>query len=168
MKAVGSEPEIIREGAIPKSLIEDISYKLIIFVCTGNTCRSPLAEAILKQKLRDSKHASKYKIISAGIAASTGMSASENAQKVAEEMGSSLKNHRSQPLTISMVEESHAVYVMTQDHKSSIIEWLPEYSNSIQQLDPQSDIDDPTGQDISSYRACAKKIKAAIDKFVKL
>ncbi|HVH13060.1 MAG TPA: low molecular weight protein arginine phosphatase [Longimicrobium sp.] len=91
----------------------------ILFICTGNTCRSPLAEGIARQELarRGWQH---VQVASAGIAARPGDAASEHAVRVAARHGVSLDGHRSQPLTPALVEWADLVLAMGASHVGSV------------------------------------------------
>lgn len=166
---------IVREGVIKKEQLVRLAIKTILFVCTGNTCRSPMAVALLSKLLSDKlgvpveKLEEKgYRIISGGTAAINGASASNFAVAVVKESGGDIFRHCSQPVTLTMIEEADQVYVMTSDHLATLKEWLPSAATKISLLDPQGeDIKDPLGGDIEIYRECARKIKSALEIIVK-
>ncbi|MFA5794897.1 MAG: L-threonylcarbamoyladenylate synthase [Candidatus Brocadiia bacterium] len=163
--------EILREGSIKADDIRKLDYKLILFVCTGNTCRSPMAAGLFRKMLAQKigspvtqLEARGYKVGSAGTSAVYNSPASGLAVKVMNEMGVDIKSHLSQPVTLTLVEEADKVYVMTKGHLETLREWMPAADN-ISLLDISGeDIADPIGQDISVYRSCAFRIKQAIER----
>jgi len=173
--------EIIREGVIKKEEINRLAVKIIVFVCTGNTCRSPMAvglfEKMLSAKLgvpkpacagREELEKSGYKIISGGTAAVYGMPASDKAAEVLKEYGGDISGHRSQPVTLTMIEEADQIYVMTQGHLTTLKEWIPSAASKISLLSPSGeDIADPIGKDIEAYRQSALKIKNGLELIIK-
>ena len=135
----------------------------IIFVCTGNTCRSPMAEAIAKNLCPN------LNITSMGVAAFNGSPASENARKVMEDMGLSLVGHKSKMIDQELLGNAKLVLTMTRSHLSFVkslskkanVFTLAEYAGE------DGDIQDPFGGDLKTYQNCAKEIESLILAFAK-
>src|SRR5438046_345072 len=87
----------------------------VLFVCTGNTCRSPLAAIALRAELGDD--AAHIEVASAGTAASPGQPASEGTQRVAAADGFDLSAHRARPLTAELARAADFVFVMSEPHR---------------------------------------------------
>lgn len=134
----------------------------ILFVCTGNTCRSPLAEAAAR-KLAAEKGLKDATFTSAGISAYGGAAASEGAMLVALERGLDLSSHQARPLTAELVEQSDLILCMSEHHVASAIALggegktflLDEYASSGK---TSSSVADPFGQHIEAYREAAEDI----------
>ncbi len=129
----------------------------ILTVCTGNICRSPLAEYRFKQLLVDKD----ILISSAGVNALVGQPADESAQLIAEENGFDLKSHKGQALTESIVQENELILVMENDHKRLICDLYPFSTGKVFLLgkwldDPE--IIDPYKRSLEMFRAIYEKI----------
>lgn len=103
----------------------------VLFVCTGNTCRSCMAEDIFKRKLEENGLREKVRVDSAGVCTIDGQKASENAVKVIEEHGGDISAHKSKQLTLEMIEKADYIFTMTFSHKKNIIQMAPEAYNKI-------------------------------------
>lgn len=132
----------------------------IIFICTGNTCRSPMAEGLFRA--HDGEAATGLVAASAGLFTQEGMPASENAVTAAAELGADIGNHRSRMLTAELAREARYLVCMTGAHYDRICEMLPQEKDKVFTLLPQ-DISDPFGGNLETYRRAA----AEIDKGVK-
>ncbi|MBA7700366.1 Arsenate reductase [subsurface metagenome] len=163
--------ELLREGVIEKESIKKLDYKMILFVCTGNICRSPMAVGLFKKMLaeklgiEESQLESKgYKIISGGTASIYNAPASENAITIMKELGSDISEHLSQPVTLTQIEEADQVYVMTQGHFTTLKEWTPDATDKMSLLNPANeDIQDPIGSGLDVYRQCVLKLKHSLE-----
>ena len=163
--------EIIREGAIKKSVLKKETVKTIVFICTGNTCRSPMAEGLCIKMLADKLGVTKdlleekgYNVISGGTAAIYNSPASRHAVEVMKEFGADITNHRSQPVTLSMLDTADRVYCMTGEHRNTLKEWAPLKASGVFLLDPnEDDILDPIGGSADLYRQVALKIKKSLE-----
>ena len=162
--------EILREGAITPDTIEKLTAKIILFVCTGNTCRSPMAEAIceklLAERLRcstDELESRGYLVLSAGVGAHLNDSASPMAQQVIGCFGLSLEEHQSQPLTETLIRFADQIFVLARNHREAILSYWPNVDMRLHVLHPEGgDISDPIGGNYETYMQCAQEIETAI------
>ncbi len=139
---------------------------LVLFVCTGNTCRSPMAEALLRLALPTP---TTWRVASAGLAACEGCPASEAAVEAIAEVGGDLKEHSSRPVTLRLVQEAVAIVVMTDAHAQQITGLYPSARDKLfllRAFDPdapaQSNVADPFRGSLDDYRKCRDLIRRAI------
>ena len=149
----------------------------ILFVCTGNICRSPMGEGLLKAKL-DPEIAKKVHIISAGTYAMSGLPASSNAQTVAREFGVDLSDHDSQILTPYLISHSDLILAMEPGHAEIIHQMDPtsrvrtfllkEFGQTPDRSDGNSEVYDPIGGDDDLYHQVYKELDEEIIRILPL
>lgn len=146
----------------------------ILFICTGNTCRSPLAEKILIEKAKEKNL--NIHVKSAGIAANNGQTASRHAREVIKELGAD-DQHQAKQATEELLNWADLILTMTVGHKQFLIAQKPEITPKIytlkelvlvqgadsQQVPSSLDIIDPYGQDLATYRRTAEEISEFLE-----
>jgi protein-tyrosine-phosphatase len=132
--------------------------RLFLFVCGGNTCRSPMAAAIARAEAAGRA----LEMLSAGVAAIAGTPMSAQAEVALRALGVPAGRHRARPLTAALVERAEAVYCMTRGQREAVIAMVPAAAAKTACLDPQGDVPDPIGQPITAYLACARRLRSAV------
>ena len=142
-----------------------MSTNLIVFVCTGNICRSPMAEYLFRDRLGD---ASNWSVQSAGVAAPVGSPASASGILAMREKDIDMARHKSQPLTPKLIDDAALIVVMTAGHQRAILDANPSARSKVFTLGSLSgqegsgDIPDPIGLPLEIYVETRDAIDAAL------
>lgn len=153
------------EGALTAEQVSERLATLIVFVCTGNTCRSPMAMAVAGSLLARRGQSHRAVVMSAGVAAMSGARPTPEAVLASEAVGASLEGHRSQPASADLLERADVVYAMTASHAQAARELLsPAQRSKVHLLDPQGDIEDPIGGPQTLYDSLARQFVGIIER----
>lgn len=138
----------------------------ILLVCTGNTCRSPMAEALFLKLLQESADESRQKVEigSAGLYTLNNLPASEEAILIMQREGLDITGHRSRVLDKTMLDEADLILTMGSGHRDEIRERFPDTGQRVYTLGEYAgfaglDIHDPIGGGIKAYQRCARQLK---------
>jgi tRNA threonylcarbamoyl adenosine modification protein (Sua5/YciO/YrdC/YwlC family) len=168
------KPTVTREGVISQSDVDrTVNKKVVLFICTGNSCRSVMAEYLLKEKLIGRED---VEVISAGTSVYFKSSASQETLSVLRQKGINAAMHISKPLGRTMLRKADLIFAMTRSHRIQILDHVPYVEKRVYLLkefcrsgDPtELDVPDPIGQSHEAYEDCLLTIDEAVGKIVDL
>ena len=171
--ADGKQPHILREGSMKAGEILRRLRTSILFVCTGNICRSPLAEAQLRDYAEKQGVAGRLDISSAGTHAWDGNPATHEAREAAHLNNLDLSSHRAREVRRSIMNDSGYVIAMTQRHHQWLLKEFPEHENKIYLalLFPRglkgespevTDVPDPIGESVEFYLKVLEMLRPSL------
>ncbi len=162
---------VLREGAVKENVVRGLTDYIAVVVCTGNTCRSPMAEAMLKKQFSakfgcgiDQLADFGVSVMSAGISAMPGAPAANQSVEVMRQYGVDISMHSSQPMTGRLAKCADVIFALTNGHRNAIVSQWPELKDTVKTLRPDGgDISDPIGSPVAVYQSCAQQIDQCLE-----
>ncbi|MFT5302399.1 MAG: tRNA threonylcarbamoyl adenosine modification protein (Sua5/YciO/YrdC/YwlC family) [Mariniblastus sp.] len=166
---------ILREGVVKENTVKRLTNFIALVVCTGNTCRSPMGEGLLKKRIAerlgcsiDMLEQQGVAVISAGIAAMPGSPAAAQAVEVMNRMGIDIADHSSQPITGRLAQFADVILTMTNGHRQALVSHWPTLETRTKTVRRDgADVSDPIGHPVEVYESTAKQIDAQWVEWVK-
>jgi len=161
--------EVLREGMLSREDLERLSRVQFLFVCTGNTCRSPMAEGIFRKYLAekvgckvDQLEESGYKVLSAGVIETSGFAATSEAVAACKARSVDIRSHHSSGLTSKLIGESDFIFAMCRSHREHVIALDSRAAGRCMLMAGGIDVSDPIGQSQQVYNECADLIERSV------
>ena len=143
-----------------------VPQRLFLFVCSGNTCRSPMAAAIANAEIASrlgvpasSLETVNVRALSAGVSAKVGAPLTDEAAEVLRSLSVPVQPHAARNLTPELAAEAELIFCMTTAHRKAVVEMLPSVEGKTYCLSSEADIDDPIGKGMAAYVDCARQIQ---------
>jgi protein-tyrosine phosphatase len=170
VRCTGPELEVLREGILARADVLHTAAAHVLFVCTGNTCRSPMAEVLARDAVARALDVAPGRLLarglsfaSAGTGTLDGMQASEGSVIALQERGLDLHDHRSRALTRELCARATRIFCMSGSHRDAVLDLAPDAAAKTALLRPDGgNIADPYGGELPDYRSARDEITAAI------
>src|SRR5262245_51387974 len=163
--------DVVRPGVFTEANLKRLASFMIVLVCTGNTCRSPMAEVLLKKRIADRLGCQIHElddrgvvIMSAGLSAPPGGRSAAEAIQTMQERGLDLTQHESQPLSERIVRFADVILTMTRGHREAILEHFPDAEPRVHLISGgKGEVSDPIGGPLELYKRCADQLDGYLE-----